>query len=169
MCHLGSVVGQPVGLAVLAIGLLSPLAGWSEVGQPDLWTVEDLVLAESSAGWNLCPDGSVAVWVKRSVENVGDEEKEVSRLWLSRLDDGTRVQLTRGQESVSSPAFSPDWLRPARPGTDHDPVFDFDGNAAEWSTGEDGEGQAIGPSADRSSVTEPPDPAYIGFRVMVDQ
>jgi hypothetical protein len=53
-------------------------------------------------------------------------------------------------------------------GSGHDPIFDLDGNAAEWSTGEDGEGQAIGPSADRSSVTESPDPAYVGFRVVVD-
>lgn len=108
MSHLVSVVRRSIWIAVLAIGLLSPLTVRGDAGLPDLWTVEDLILAESSAGWNLSPDGSVAVWVKRSVEKVGDEEKEVSRLWLSRLADGTRVQLTRGQESVSSPAFSPD-------------------------------------------------------------
>ena len=108
MSHLVSVVRRSIWIAMLALGLLSPLAVWSDAGRPDLWTVEDLVLAESSTGWKLSPDGSVAVWVKKSVEKVGDEEKEVSRLWLSRLDNGTRVQLTRGQESVSSPAFSPD-------------------------------------------------------------
>ena len=108
MSRLVSVVGRPNWTAVLAIGLLWPVAAWSAASRPELWTVEDLVLAESSAGWKLSPDGSVAVWVKRSVEKVGDEEKEVSRLWLSRLDDGTRVQLTRGQERVSSPAFSPE-------------------------------------------------------------
>jgi hypothetical protein len=32
----------------------------------------------------------------------------------------------------------------------------------------DGEGKAMGASADRSSETEPPNPSYIGFRVMVD-
>ena len=56
-------------------------------------------------------------------------------------------------------------------GTGHDPIFDLDGNAAEWSTDEDGEGQALGLSADRargSSGTESRDPAYIGFRVVVD-
>ncbi|NHZ73033.1 MAG: prolyl oligopeptidase family serine peptidase [Nitrospirae bacterium] len=99
----GSVVS-----VVLAMGLLLPLAAWSAAGRSGLWSVEDLVLAESSGDWNLSPDGRVAVWVKTSVEKVDEEEKEVSRLWLSRLDDGTRAQLTRGQESVSSPAFSPD-------------------------------------------------------------
>jgi dipeptidyl aminopeptidase/acylaminoacyl peptidase len=88
--------------------LLFPLASMSEVGRPEVWTVEDLVVAESSSGWQLSPDGNVAVWVKHFVEEVEEEEKEVSRLWLSRLDDGSRVQLTYGQESVSSPVFSPD-------------------------------------------------------------
>jgi hypothetical protein len=53
-------------------------------------------------------------------------------------------------------------------GSGHDPIFDLDGNAAEWATNVDGAGEAVGPSADRSSETEPPDPAYIGFRVVVD-
>ena len=53
-------------------------------------------------------------------------------------------------------------------GPAHDPIFDLDGNVAEWATVEDGEGKAIGASADRSSVNEPPEPAYIGFRVIVD-
>ena len=76
MSHLVSVVRRSIWIAVLAIGLLSPLTVRGDAGLPDLWTVEDLVLAESSAGWNLSPDGSVAVWLKRSVEKVGDEEKE---------------------------------------------------------------------------------------------
>lgn len=107
MSQIVSVVDRPSWIAVLAIGLLLPVAAWSAASRPELWTVEDLVLAESSAGWKLSPEGSVAVWVKRSVEKVGDEDRQVSRLWLSRLDDGTRVRLTRGQERVSSPAFSP--------------------------------------------------------------
>jgi dipeptidyl aminopeptidase/acylaminoacyl peptidase len=93
---------------MLAVTLLFPLALASEVGRPEIWTVEDLVLAESSSGWQLSPDGELAVWVKHSVEEVEDEEKKVSRLWLSRLEDGSRVQLTHGQESVSNGMFSPD-------------------------------------------------------------
>ena len=103
-----SVSTRPIGSALLAMTLLFPLASMSEVGRPEVWTVEDLVVAESSSGWQLSPDGNVAVWVKHFVEEVEEEEKEVSRLWLSRLDDGSRVQLTYGQESVSSPVFSPD-------------------------------------------------------------
>lgn len=57
-------------------------------------------------------------------------------------------------------------------GAGEDPVFDLDGNVAEWAVGEDGQGVAIGPSADRSSdpaSTAKPSPSYIGLRVVVDR
>ena len=108
MVQLDSVDRPLIWSAMLALTLLFPLALASEVDRPEIWTVEDLVLAESSSGWQLSPDGDLAVWVKHSVEEVEDQEKKVSRLWLSRLEDGSRVQLTHGQENVSNPVFSPD-------------------------------------------------------------
>jgi dipeptidyl aminopeptidase/acylaminoacyl peptidase len=56
-------------------------------------------------------------------------------------------------------------------GVGGEPLFDLDGNVAEWAVGEDGEGVPIGPSADRSSdpaSSVDPRPAYIGLRVVVD-
>lgn len=59
-------------------------------------------------------------------------------------------------------------------GAGDDPVFDLDGNAAEWAVGDDGAGSPVGPSADRS--TDPrgrpgaggePASEYVGFRVVV--
>jgi hypothetical protein len=49
-------------------------------------------------------------------------------------------------------------------------LFDLDGNAAEWATGEGGASQPVGPSADRA--TDPrspadPNPGYVGLRVVV--
>ncbi|HXU47176.1 MAG TPA: prolyl oligopeptidase family serine peptidase [Thermoanaerobaculia bacterium] len=49
-------------------------------------------------------------------------------------------------------------------------LFDLDGNAAEWATGEGGKGVAIGPSADLPNdpkSVETPGPEYTGFRVVV--
>ena len=49
-------------------------------------------------------------------------------------------------------------------------LFDLDGNAAEWAIGDDGQGIAVGPSAERPNDPhgeEPPSPAYTGFRVVV--
>ncbi len=54
-------------------------------------------------------------------------------------------------------------------GAGDDPVFDLDGNAAEWATGEKGKGIPVGPSADRP--TDPrsddlPGANYVGLRVV---
>lgn len=56
------------------------------------------------------------------------------------------------------------------PGVGETPVFDLDGNAAEWAVTGDGAGVPVGPSADRPA--EPvgattPDEAYVGLRVVV--
>lgn len=49
-------------------------------------------------------------------------------------------------------------------------VYDLGGNAAEWALGPDGEGVAVGRSADRADADEgpptDPDPAYVGLRVV---
>ncbi len=56
------------------------------------------------------------------------------------------------------------------PGVGDDPVFDLDGNAAEWAVGADGGGVAFGPSADRPKATADRGSAettYTGLRVVV--
>ncbi|RMH16329.1 MAG: peptidase S9 [Acidobacteria bacterium] len=53
-----------------------------------------------------------------------------------------------------------------------DPVFDLDGNVAEWAVAGDGTGVAVGPSADRPADrrgSAPPSPAYVGLRVVLDR
>jgi dipeptidyl aminopeptidase/acylaminoacyl peptidase len=64
-------------------------------------------------------------------------------------------------------------LRPAGsfPGAGEDPVFDLDGNVAEWTVTPEGTGKPLGASADRpadAKSTAPPGPAYIGFRVVLE-
>jgi len=56
-------------------------------------------------------------------------------------------------------------------GSGEDPLFDLDGNVAEWVVGADGTGKALGGSADRPAdpkCTRKPAPGYIGFRVVTD-
>jgi hypothetical protein len=55
-------------------------------------------------------------------------------------------------------------------GVGDDPVFDLDGNAAEWAVDDDGRGVASGPSADRPAASHDrvaAQPAYVGLRVVV--
>ncbi|MDY7091478.1 MAG: prolyl oligopeptidase family serine peptidase [Acidobacteriota bacterium] len=72
------------------------------------WTIEDLIQAETASDWAVSRDGSRAVWVQSEVRKVEEEEKRVSNLYLANLETGTTVQLTRGDATVSAPAFSPD-------------------------------------------------------------
>lgn len=57
-------------------------------------------------------------------------------------------------------------------GKGDDPVFDLDGNVAEWATAEDGSGKAVGASAERSSDDRADTvaaPEYTGFRIVVGE
>jgi len=80
------------------------------------WTVEDLVRAERASDWDLAADGSLAVWLRSTVDKVEGEDRRLSRLWLSRLEAETEGAdaapsarpLTRGPDDVSAPRLAPD-------------------------------------------------------------
>jgi len=95
---------------VLGSSTLIAVASWAVAIQddPSHWTIDDVILAERARQWTVSATGDFAVWVRQSVRTVEGEEKPVANLWLSRLDGGDAVQLTRGAERVSSPAVSPD-------------------------------------------------------------
>jgi dipeptidyl aminopeptidase/acylaminoacyl peptidase len=101
---------RPRGFALLAVVLAFAAAGQVFPGttDPKTWNVDDILLAESASSWAISPDGTLAVWVRSTVEKVDGEEKRVSNLWLTRLADGTSFPMTRGKDTVSSPAFAPD-------------------------------------------------------------
>ena len=69
------------------------------------WTAEDVVYQEDAGQFLIAPDGRFALWVK----GTADKEKDlrVSNLYLSNLNDGKEVQLTRGTDEVSHPRWSP--------------------------------------------------------------
>ena len=93
---------------LLALTLL--LAGPAgSAAAPGRWTVDDLVHAERAGSWDLAPDGSLAVWVKTTVETVEGKEQAVDNLWLTPLSaEAESRQLTRGTASISGPEISPD-------------------------------------------------------------
>jgi len=104
-------------LAFLLLCGLGPLGAFgvepAAAAAPHAWTADDVLHTESAQAWTVSRDGRLAAWVKLTVETAEGKEKRVSNLWLSRLDgtgDGepAPLQLTRGKDRVSSPAFSPD-------------------------------------------------------------
>ncbi|MGD1148873.1 MAG: prolyl oligopeptidase family serine peptidase [Thermoanaerobaculaceae bacterium] len=95
-------------LILAGAATLAGAAAHAAASEPGTWTVDDILLAERASSWTVSPDGTLAAWVRTTVEKVGGEEQRVSNLWLSRLADGTSAPFTRGQDTVAEPAFSPD-------------------------------------------------------------
>ena len=109
------LAGCREGLALLALTLfwVAPVVvaqSASDASQPDAakknrWTAEDVVYQEAAGQFRISPDGKLAVWIK----GTADKEKDlfVSNLYLSNLNDGKQVQLTRGTDEVSHARWSP--------------------------------------------------------------
>ncbi len=76
-----------------------------DASKENRWTAEDVVDQEDAGQFRISPDGKSALWVK----GTADKEKDlrVSNLYLSNLNDGKEVQLTRGTDEVSNPRWSP--------------------------------------------------------------
>ena len=73
------------------------------------WTPEDVLALENARPLKLSRDGKLAVWVQSAMDK--EKGNAVSHLHLRHLDEGYTVQLTRGKDSYTSPAFSPDGTR----------------------------------------------------------
>ncbi len=91
-----------VAIAAFAAPAAAPAAGSAR------WTVDDMVAGEAVRDIAVSDDGRLVAWVRSSVQTVDGDEKRVSNLWLTRAEDASTVQLTRGTDTVSAPAFSPD-------------------------------------------------------------
>lgn len=76
------------------------------LGAAEKWTVDDLLLQESAGALELSRDGKLAVYAKSRIDK--EKGESISHLYLKRLGETEEIQLTRGQDSESSPKFSPD-------------------------------------------------------------
>lgn len=70
------------------------------------WTTDDVVMAEQASGFQISPDNRWAVWVKSTPDK--GKDRSVSNLILSSLTGDKEIILTRGDDGVSSPKWSPD-------------------------------------------------------------
>lgn len=87
----------------IRIALLCALVGMAALASS--WTTDDILLLERASGLELSRDGSMAVWVQARMDK--KKGTSVSHIHLRYLSDGHLVQLTRGEDSSSSPQFSP--------------------------------------------------------------
>jgi dipeptidyl aminopeptidase/acylaminoacyl peptidase len=88
------------------------------------WTLDDVILTESTRDIQVSPDGRWAVWVHVAPDKEHDEE--VGHLVRLDLASGRETILTRGHENCLSPRWSPDghhlaFLRPRSATREHSP------------------------------------------------
>jgi len=70
------------------------------------WKVEDVINQEVAGSFKISPDGKFVVWVKAIPHK--EKDARVRHLYMTTLGDKLEtVQLTRGDESSSSPRWSP--------------------------------------------------------------
>lgn len=86
--------------------LLTGLALVSLLPAAEKWTVDDILLQERVSGLELTRDGKAVVYVKSRIDK--EKGEAVGHLYLKRLNNLEEIQLTRGNDSESSPKFSPD-------------------------------------------------------------
>ena len=74
------------------------------------WKAEDIINTETVQQFRISPDGKLLAWV----QSESDKEKDarVSDLYLASLTENHGIQLTRGSDTNSSFAWSPDseWI-----------------------------------------------------------
>ncbi|MFZ0638603.1 MAG: prolyl oligopeptidase family serine peptidase [Candidatus Acidiferrales bacterium] len=69
-------------------------------------TPEDIIYADFAGGANISPDGKWAVWVKVSPDK--DKDGYTTNLMLSSLTSDKEIELTRGDDNMGGPRWSPD-------------------------------------------------------------
>lgn len=89
--------------------LLLTLSVYSAAPPPadsDKWTIDDVINQEAIGDVQLSPDGKFVVWVKATPDK--DKNEAISHLFRTDLVRNKDVQLTRGNDSCSSPRWATD-------------------------------------------------------------
>jgi dipeptidyl aminopeptidase/acylaminoacyl peptidase/formylglycine-generating enzyme required for sulfatase activity len=77
----------------------------NETAKKSPWKADDVVFTESAAQFRISPDSKWALWVKTTADK--EKDGRVSNLYLSSLTEKKEIQLTRGEDDVANPRWSP--------------------------------------------------------------
>jgi dipeptidyl aminopeptidase/acylaminoacyl peptidase len=102
---------RPVAAFTVSVALLASGVSAQEAGSLR-WTPEKSMEFDVVQQTAIAPDGSRVAYVVRVPLIEGEQSEYLSHIWLVDADGTNAVQFTRGEESATSPAFSPDgrWL-----------------------------------------------------------
>src|SRR5271170_6213821 len=72
------------------------------------WTPELSMKVKTVTAAVPSPDGKLAVWTETHAVMDGEKSETLTQVYLAHADGTGRMQLTRGEKSANSPAFSTD-------------------------------------------------------------
>ncbi len=75
---------------------------------PAAWTPSLSMRVRNVGDVTPSPDGSLVVWTETQAIIESEKSESRTHIFLARSNGSSRVQLTRGEKSATSPAFSPD-------------------------------------------------------------
>ena len=93
---------------VAAIAALILVGAPLSVSAQERWTPELQMQYRSVGSTAITPDGSTVAWVVRTPLMEGEQSEYLSHIWVADADGTGARQFTRGEESATSPSFSPD-------------------------------------------------------------
>ena len=74
----------------------------------DSWTPDSMIDQPVVGSPAISPDGSIVAYTVRETKMEGDESSFLTHIWVVTEDGRVNRQFTRGDESATNPAFSPD-------------------------------------------------------------
>src|SRR5262249_52436886 len=104
-------VSSVVTTGFLATAILVP-TGVTQADGPEKWTPDFAFKVKRVAAVRPSPDGKRVAFVVGSAVMEGEKSEWLSQLWVADADGTHARQLTRGEKSSTSPAWSPDgqWI-----------------------------------------------------------
>ena len=99
-------------IAVSTVALLALAPGVAASETPDRWTAELALDVKRVGNVQVSPDGTLVTF-EVGVADIEEDASEVrTHLWLATSDGASSFQLTRGDESCTGAAWSPDgeWI-----------------------------------------------------------
>ena len=91
---------------LLTLVILAVLA--SLLPAQEVWTPEKMMREVHPGSPAISPDGNWIAYTLSVPFYTGDKSEYLTHVWLSAIDGSQPVQLTQGEKSCSSPAWSPD-------------------------------------------------------------